>query len=153
LALALELPEPDVLTQPPRDPTEPIIQSSDFKRIAAESAVLSASALAAYSYGLGNYGMGARSSTIGFMSLTLAQLMHAISCRSKARCLFTPQPLPPNRYLAIALSGSILLQFLSIFVPGLRQLLRIAPLSLVDTAVIGSSALLPLLVNEASKGK
>lgn len=153
LALALEPPEPDVLAQPPRDPTEPIIPASDFRRIAAESAVLSTSALAAYGYGLGTYGVGARSSTIGFMGLTLAQLLHAISCRSRSRCLVTAHPLPPNRYLAISLSGSILLQFLSVFVPGLRQLLQIAPLNLIDAAVIGSSALLPLVVNEASKGK
>ncbi|MBF2077439.1 MAG: cation-transporting P-type ATPase [Synechococcales cyanobacterium T60_A2020_003] len=153
LALALEPPEPDVLTYPPRDPKEPIIQSSDFRRIAVESAVLSISALAAYSYALQQYGISPQSSTIGFMSLTLAQLLHAISCRSQTRCLFTSHPLPPNLYLAIALSGSIALQLLSALVPGLRQLLHIAPLSLVDIAVIGSSALLPLLVNEATKPK
>jgi Ca2+-transporting ATPase len=151
LALALEPPEPDVLTQPPRDPTQPIIQPSDFQRIVGESAVLSTSALAAYSYAIGNYGRGPRSSTIGFMSLTLAQLLHAISCRSKARCLFSPHPLPANRYLAIALSGSIMLQLLSALLPGLRQLLQIAPLSLRDAAVIGSSALVPLFINEAMK--
>lgn len=153
LALALEPPEPDVLMQPPRNPAEPIIQPSDFRRIAVESAVLSTSALAAYSYAIRRYGMSPRSSTIGFMSLTLAQLLHAVSCRSKARCLWRSEPLPPNRYLAIALSGSILLQLLSVMVPGLRQLLQIAPLSLGDVAVIGSSALVPLVVNEASKGK
>ena len=151
LALALEPPEPDVLTQPPRDPTQPIIQSSDFQRIVGESAILSTSALAAYSYAIGNYGRGSRSSTIGFMSLTLAQLLHAISCRSKARCLFSPHPLPANRYLAIALSGSIMLQLLSALVPGLRQLLQIAPLNLRDAVVIGSSALVPLFINEAMK--
>ena len=33
LALALEPPEPDVLQRPPRDPEQPIISKSDFKRI------------------------------------------------------------------------------------------------------------------------
>src|SRR5437870_11416201 len=42
LALALEPPEPNVLQQPPRNPAEPILTSIDFKRIAFESAILSA---------------------------------------------------------------------------------------------------------------
>ncbi len=36
LALALEPPEPDVLSQPPRNPDEPIVKISAFKRIAFE---------------------------------------------------------------------------------------------------------------------
>jgi Ca2+-transporting ATPase len=85
------------------------------------------------------------------MSLTLAQLMHALSCRSQTRQLLSPQPLPPNPYLAISLGGSIALQLLSAAVPGLRQLLRLAPIRAVDALVIGSSAIVPLLVNEATK--
>ncbi|HIK45751.1 MAG TPA: cation transporting ATPase C-terminal domain-containing protein, partial [Leptolyngbyaceae cyanobacterium M65_K2018_010] len=130
---------------------EPIIQVADFTRIATESAVLSTSALAAYGYGIRRYGLGARSSTIGFMGLTLAQLLHALSCRSKGRCLGRHQPLPANPYLAVALTGSIALQLLSALVPGLRQLLRIAPLSGRDAVVIASSALVPLVVNETTK--
>src|SRR4030095_7777790 len=58
LALALETPEPDVLSQPPRNPEEPIIKTSDFKRIAFESATLSAGALGAYGYGLIRFCLG-----------------------------------------------------------------------------------------------
>jgi Ca2+-transporting ATPase len=151
LALALEPPEPDVLRQAPRDPQEPIIPQQDFQRIAWEASTLTASALAAYGYGIQRYGISPQSSTIGFMSLTLAQLMHALSCRSQTRQLLSPQPLPPNPYLAISLGGSIALQLLSAAVPGLRQLLRLAPIRAVDALVIGSSAIVPLLVNEATK--
>jgi Ca2+-transporting ATPase len=151
LALALEPPEPDVLRQAPRDPQEPIIPQRDFQRIAWEASTLTASALAAYGYGIRRYGISPQSSTIGFMSLTLAQLMHALSCRSQARQLMSPQPLPPNPYLALALGGSVALQLLSAAIPGLRQLLRLAPIQLVDALVIGSSAIVPLLVNEATK--
>jgi Ca2+-transporting ATPase len=151
LALALEPPEPDVLNQPPRNPNEPIIQTADFRRIALESSVLSVSALAAYGYSIGTYGISPQSSTIGFMSLTLAQLFHSLSCRSKHPRLFGPDRLSPNPYLAVALTGSIALQLLSAAVPGLRHLLGLAPLRLLDGAVITTSALLPLLVNESTK--
>lgn len=151
LALALEQPEPDVLSQPPRNPDEPIIKTSDFKGILLESAVISASSLAAYGYALTQYGIGLQASTIGFMSLTSAQLLHALYCRSKKHSIYSGKTLPPNQYLTIALGGSFALQILAAVVPGLRGLLQIAPINIVDTAVIATSAVLPLLVNEGTK--
>ncbi|MBF2005213.1 MAG: cation-transporting P-type ATPase [Chlorogloeopsis fritschii C42_A2020_084] len=151
LALAMEAPEPDVLLMPPRDPNEPIIKSSDFKRIIIESGALSVSALAAYWYGIRRYGIGAQASTIGFMSLTMAQLLHTLSCRSQTHSIFSKEKLPPNKYLNIALGGSFMLQILAATMPGLKGLLQIAPINLVDAVVIGSSAILPFLVNEGRK--
>jgi Ca2+-transporting ATPase len=151
LALAMEAPEPDVLLMPPRDPKEPIIKGSDFKRIILESAALSASALAAYWYGIKRYGIGPQASTIGFMSLTMAQLLHTLSCRSQNHSIFSKQKLPANKYLNIALGGSFVLQILAATVPGLKGLLQIAPIGLVDATVIGSSAVVPFLVNEGRK--
>jgi Ca2+-transporting ATPase len=152
LALALEPPEPDILNQPPRDPNEPIVRGADFRRIVLEATTLSASTLSAYGYGLSRYGIGAPASTIGFMSLTCIQLVHALSCRSSKRTLFLPQQqLPPNRYLTLALGGSLSLQLLATLIPGLRQLLKIAPINPVDVGVIAASAVMPLFVNEATK--
>lgn len=151
LALAMEAPEPDVLLTPPRDPKEPIIRNADFGRILVESAALSASALAAYWYGISRYGFGPQASTIGFMSLTMAQLLHTFTCRSQTHTIFSKQKLPPNKYLNMAIGGSFVLQILAAIVPGLKGLLQISPINLVDTAVIGSSAVLPFLFNEGRK--
>jgi Ca2+-transporting ATPase len=151
LALALEPPEPEVLQSTPRSPDEPIIKPSDYERITFESATLSLSTLAAYGYGILRHGIGPRASTLAFMSLTTGQLLHAISCRSEQHSLFEADQLPPNPYLVAALSGSLTLQLLAIAVPGLRKLLKITPIDLLDGLVIGSSALLPLLVNESTK--
>ena len=152
LALALEPPEPDVLQQPPRDPTAPILTSADFKRIAFESAVLSAGAFGAYGYGLARYGMGAQANTLAFTSLTVGQLLHAFSCRSHTHSLFSAHPLPSNPYLTFAVGGSLALQLLALVTPGLRGLLGLTPLTLLDSVVVGASALLPLVVNEGTKG-
>ncbi|MBZ0158466.1 MAG: cation-transporting P-type ATPase [Alphaproteobacteria bacterium] len=159
LALALEPPEPDVLSRPPRDPSQPIIQTSDFKRIALESGVLSASTLGAYGYGLLRYGPGPRAGTLAFMSLTSCQLLHALSCRSEEPGVFIPggkdsrshPSLPPNRYLNAALTGSFILQGLTLAVPGLRKLLGIGPIGVLDGIVAGGSALVSLTVNEMTK--
>jgi Ca2+-transporting ATPase len=157
LALALEAPEPDVLSRPPRDPREPIVKKSDFKRIGFEAAALSAGALGAYGYGIVRYGFGPAASTLAFMSLSAGQLLHAISCRSERHSLFdrvgsgSVASLPPNRYLQAALAGSFALQGLALTVPALRSLLGLTPVTLLDGAVIGGTALLPLMVNEATK--
>lgn len=153
LALALEPPEPDVLSRLPRKPDEPIIKSSDFKRIAFESAALSGGTLAAYGYGIMRYGIGPRANTMAFMTLSAAQLLHAISCRSEQHSIFDKEKLPPNRYLTAALGGSFGLQLLSLTVPGLRSLLGLGPIGIIDGIVIGGGALLPLLINEGTKQK
>ena len=115
--------------------------------------MLSAGALGAYGYGIMRYGMGARASTMAFMSLTSGQLLHAISCRSEQHSIFDKDRLPPNKYLNAAIAGSLSLQVLSMAVPGLRSLLGITPISLIDGLVIGGSAAIPLLVNESTKNK
>lgn len=151
LALALEPPEPDVLQQSPRDPNEPIIPNADFWRIGWESSMISFSTLVTYGYALWNYGIGLHASTIGFMSLTLAQLLHAISCRSQSRVLLSSHHRPTNLYLVIALIGSIGLQLITFAIPPLQHLLQIVPLNRIDIAVITLSAVLPLMVNEFAK--
>jgi Ca2+-transporting ATPase len=155
LALALEQPEPDVLSRTPRNPGEPILKTSDFKKIALEATLLSAGALGAYGYGLMRYGAGPQAGTMAFMSLVLGQLLHAVSCRSESHSIYDQvagkTPLPPNRYLTIALVSSFALQVAAITLPGLRGLLGITPLGLQDSLVVGGSVLIPFLINEASK--
>lgn len=156
LALALDPPELDVLNRPPRNPKEPLMSAIDLKRIAFEATTLSAGALGAYGYGMLRYGVSSQAGTLAFMSLTAGQLLHAVSCRSERQILFNAegngQPsLPSNKYLNGVLVGALALQILSMTVPGLRNLLGIAPLGILDSFVIGGSALLPFVVNEATK--
>ena len=151
LALAMEAPEPDILERPPRDPQQPIFTTADYKRMSFEAAVLTAGAMGAYGYGLMRYGMGAAASTLAFHSLTTGQLLHAVSCRSDHHGMFSPGKLPPNKYLQWALGGSLLLQAGAMFLPWFRTILGLTPVGLLDGLVIGGTALLPLVVNEATK--
>lgn len=151
LALALEQPEEDVLERPPRTADEPIIKTSDFKRLTFEASTLSLGAMTAYGYGIMRYGTGANAGTLAFHSLTMGQLLHALSCRSETHGFFDGRQLPPNPYLTVALSGSFAVQCLTIFLPGLRGLLGLTPINLLDGAVIAGTAALPLLINEGTK--
>ncbi len=151
LALALEAPEPDILERPPRDPQRPIFTAAEYRRLAFEAGVLTTGALAAYSYGLRRYGAGPQAATLAFHSLVTAQLLHALSCRSDHLGWFSGERLPPNPYLTWAVGGSLALQVLTMFVPGVRSLLGLAPVGLLDLLVVGAAGLVPLLVNEATK--
>ena len=149
LALGLEAPEPNVLQVPPRLPETAIIETADFKRLSFEAMIISGFTLLAYGYGILNYGIGDRASTIAFMTLVTAQLLHAFSCRS-------PQPfwqikLQPNHYLTLALGVSLGLQFICLIVPGLGRLLKIATVNGIDLTVMAIAAFLPLIINEVTK--
>jgi Ca2+-transporting ATPase len=151
LALALEAPEPDVLTYPPRNPEEPIMRKQDFKRIFLESSVLSAGTLGVYGYGLARYGQGPQANTLAFMTLSCSQLLHAYSCRSETHTLFSSEKLPSNRLLNLAVVGSLAVQAGTLIIPGMRGLLGLRPLSLFDSLLVGGASFLPLLINESTK--
>ena len=151
LALAVEPPEPDVLRRPPRDPGEPIVDLADFKRYGLESFTMTAGAMASYGHAMARYGGGPQAGTVAFMTLTMAQLLHAYSCRSDRHSMFGHEPLHPNRYLNLAIGGTAALQFATVAVPGLRSLLGTTLVGPLDMAVIGAGSVLPFLINEATK--
>jgi Ca2+-transporting ATPase len=107
--------------------------------------------MGAYGYGIIRYGMGAQAGTMAFMSLTFGQILHALSCRSEKHRIYDKEKLPPNRYLDAALAGSAAFQGLAMVVPGLRNLLGLAPIGLAGWLVVGGTSVAPLLINEATK--
>ena len=151
LALSREKPPQGLMDTPPRGRDEAFFSSDDFKQMLVESSIITAGSLAAYGYGLFRYGAGAQAGSLAFQSLTIGQLLHAFSCRSNHKSLFDRQHLPPNPALNWAVGGSLILQILTMIVPGLRNFLGVTPLSLIDAAVAGAGALLPFFANEARK--
>lgn len=151
LALSLEPPEKDVLKRAPRDPNEPIVRPRDLVATGLESAMITLGTLAGYVYGLRRYGAGPEASTIAFNALTVAQLLHAYSCRSEETTLFMRARGERNVYLDAAVAGTLGLQLAVGLIPGMRRLLGTAPLGIADFAVAGAAAAGPLLANQAIK--
>ena len=151
LALSVEPPETDVLEEPPRSANKPLFTKEDFKKMSLESAFISGGALSAYGYGIARYGFGLKAGSLAFQSLTIGQLLHALSCRSERHSIFDRDRPPRNKTLNMAIFGSLAIQVLTMIIPGLRRFLGISPVSLLDVAVIGGSAVLPLTVNEKIK--
>lgn len=151
LALSVDPPEPNVLLTPPRDPDKSIISNADLKRYGFESLTISAATMVTYGYGIARYGFGPQANTMAFMNLTLAQLLHAYSCRSEKQSIFKNASLRGNPYLHLAVGGSLVFQLLTIFSPALRGLLGTAPLHWSDFLSIAGGSVLPFVVNEATK--
>ncbi|MCL6609884.1 MAG: HAD-IC family P-type ATPase, partial [Geminicoccaceae bacterium] len=153
LALALEPAEPDVLERPPRDPRAPFTTGRELARYGREGMAISAGALAAWAASRTIHGpASALSGAVAFQTLTTAQLLHALSCRSERRSLLPGGPLlPRNPWLEIALPASGALQLATLFVPPLRDLLRLTPLGPLEIALVAAGGILPVLLNDALK--
>ena len=151
LALSLEPSETDIMARGPRDPDEAIIGADNLKRMLFESATIGLGTMGAYLYGIKNYGTGPSAATLAFNTLTLNELAHALSSRSKYRHIFVGQKLPPNPHLTKAIIGMIGLQVLVSIIPGARRLLGTTPLGIGDLAVMAGGVVLPLIINESTK--
>jgi Ca2+-transporting ATPase len=151
LALAMQPPEADVLQRPPRDPARPMFDAAALSRLAVEASVLSSGPVAAYLYGRGRYGAAPQSGTLAFTVLAVTQLLHVLSARSETHSIFDRAPLASNRYVPMAVGGGVALQVLATFVPGLRRVLGVVPLGLVDWGVVSVAAVGPLIANESIK--
>ncbi|PVV14103.1 MAG: hypothetical protein B6D77_03640 [gamma proteobacterium symbiont of Ctena orbiculata] len=151
LALSLEPPEEEVMSQAPRPVNEPIITRQKLKNMALESAAITGGALSSYMIGRARGGPQL-ASTLAFHSLTLAQLMHATACRSDRYGLFNPPvDRAPNHWLELALGLTVLLHLTTLLVPGVRHLLGTAPIRPLDIGVLLAGAAGPLVINESLK--
>ena len=123
--------------------------------MATEAGVIAAGAMTAFGWGTLRYGVSQQARTMTFGSLVIAQLLHALTCRSASHGPFAGnvERLPPNRALSGALALSFAAQGAAILVPGVRRILGIAPLGALDVAVTALTGVAPYLVNEASSGR
>ncbi len=153
MALALEPSAPGVMTEPPRDPDEPLMTPRFAWLILWQGALLGASSLLAFYLGLRTYGragLGLRHAvTIGFMTLAFAQVFHSFNARSRTRSLFAG--LFSNPWLWASTLLCLLLLLSAVYFPPLRRVLGTEPLSLADWALVSACSLAPLAVVELVK--
>jgi Ca2+-transporting ATPase len=154
LALALEPSSPDVMNRPPRDPRERLLKPRFVWLITWQGFLLSAVTLAAFYTGMTWYGTGGdglrRATTLAFMTLAFAQIVHTLNARSPRRSAFG-QRLFTNGWLWSAIGLCVLLQTAAVYAPFLQAVLHTTPLGVDDWLVVLGCALLPLAVVEVVK--
>ena len=146
IALGMEPAEPDVMERKPRDKKTPFLQGRDWISIATIGAVEAALALVAYVLG----GKGVTGTTMAFLTLSLSQLFAAVGFQSERhsilRIKFKEHPV-----LWLAFLGSALLQLVVMFVPQLRTVFDLVPLTQGQWLTVGALCLGMLAFVELQK--
>ena len=156
LALGIDPAERDVMRRRPRDARKPILTLRRWVQILAQGAVITGAALllayvvapliAARAPGaLDSAADAAR--TMLFAGIVLSELLHTLTFRSETSSVFSREVIK-NKWLLMAIAGSLALQFLVIYLPGLRGLFKLSPLSLLQWGLTAAVAFVAMAVND-----
>lgn len=150
LALALEPPESDVMRRPPRLATEGVLTFRGGIAIALHGALIAASTAGAFWWTLRQHSDPQIARTTAFCVLGFSQLLYSFGCRSR-RSPFFKLRLWSNPSLYVAIAASLLLQVSIVFIPALRQILRVSGPKALSWLLIASTSLIPITVTELLK--
>ena len=132
LALGLEKGDPDIMTQPPRSPSEPVINRDMAIGIGVVGIVDALAVLAVFALALQRYpDQLAVAQTIAFATLCCSELLRAFTARSEYHSVFSIGVFA-NRAMVWAVGGSLLLVLMVIYVPWLRPFFDTAALTAND---------------------
>ncbi|MEE1319094.1 MAG: cation-translocating P-type ATPase [Ruminococcus sp.] len=148
IAIGMEKPEKDLLSQKPRDPKKGIMTKDFVALMMGQGALIAISTLIAFSIGAStNNPMIA--STMAFATLTLARLFHGFNCRSSHsifRLGFTSNPASIGAFFL----GVFFLSFV-LFVPFMHPLFAVADLTVTQVGFIGLLAVIPTIIIQIIK--
>jgi len=143
VALAMEGGEPDTLRRPPRLPSAPILDRHLLAMTAGTGLYMGIAAFLAFHHALGLGYEVAQAQNITLLLLVLFENVHALNCRSERASLLS-QPLRANSLLLVAIVAAQGLHIAAMHMPGLREVLGVAPVSLttwVEVAIIALTLL------------
>lgn len=151
LALGVEKGDPDIMTQPPRDPNSQILNRLDLIRILLQSFALAAAALVAFKYGLTKYPNSIdKARTIVFTTLILGELLRAYSSRSQNYSIFKIG-IFSNKQMVLSTSCSFILLLIVLYIPVIQPIFNTFALGLDDWKVVLTLGFIPIIIGEFSK--
>ena len=151
LALGLEKGDPDTMERPPRPTGESIINREMRLRIAIQTVAIASVTMTAYFLGwnLPNASK-ALAGTMAFITLSFSELLRAFTARSEHYPLFKIG-LFSNRWMFLAVSSSLTLLLLVVYVPFLQPAFNTVPLTVEQWEMILPLLAIPAVVAEISK--
>jgi Ca2+-transporting ATPase len=151
LALGTERGDPDIMSQPPRPPREPIINRFMQVGIAIQTVAITATSLAAYLLGRHLHpGRPEFAETMAFLTLSLSELLRAYTARSERYPLIRIG-LFKNRNMNLAVLSSFILILLVVYVPFLNVAFNTIPLGWEQWEVMLPLLFFPSLAAEITK--
>ena len=148
IAIGMEPAEKDLLSDPPRDPKEGILTREFMTNILLQGGLIAIVTMIAFHLGL-SQGDAMLASTMAFATLTAARLFHGFNCRSKHSVLhlgFSGNPASLGAFVA----GMFFLN-LVLFVPFLKRLFMVAPLTSLQFGMIYMLAVIPTIIIQLVK--
>ena len=147
IAIGMEKAEKDLLSEPPRDPKQGILTKDLMTALFVQGGLIAVCTMIAFYIGLSTD--SATASSMAFATLTLARLFHGFNCRSR-HSIFKIG-LVSNIYSVGAFFGGVLLLALVIFVPVMRTLFSVSPLSGYQIGMIALLAFIPTVIIQLYK--
>jgi Ca2+-transporting ATPase len=148
IAIGMEPPEDNLLSQKPRDPKTGILTKEFLTILFVQGGLIALSTMVAYFIGY-NGGNAAVASTMAFATLTMARLFHGFNCRS-SQSIFRIK-LFSNKYSILAfILGTVLLN-LVLFIPILKKLFMVSDLSGNQLGMIYGLAIIPTIIIQFGK--
>ncbi|MEA4811568.1 MAG: cation-translocating P-type ATPase [Anaerolineaceae bacterium] len=120
LALGVEKGDPDIMQQPPRPPSEPIINKFMRNGIIVQTIAITSAVLGAYLIGLHQGGIQ-EAETFAFVTLSFSELLRAFTARSEYYPL-TKIGIFSNSKMNLAVFSSMILVLVTIYVPPLQEI-------------------------------
>ena len=146
LALGVGPGSGDVMQQPPRDPSSPVLERRHWRALIVFSVLIAAAVLGTFLVALGPLGFGEeRSVTVGFLTLALAQVWHVFNMRgAAARWYRNDITTNPWVWGAIALCLGLVIGAATL--PGISAILSLAPLPASGWYLALAGSLVPLVL-------
>jgi Ca2+-transporting ATPase len=141
----------DVMTAPPRDPSEPILTRSHWTDVALYGTLISLATVGAFVVAGRTYpgGMAAPEAvTVSFLTLAFAQLWHVFNMRERSSGHLRNE-VTANAYVWGAIAFSALLLVGTVYLPVVSLALRTAPIGPDGWSVVLGMSLLPLAAGQA----
>jgi Ca2+-transporting ATPase len=151
LALGTEPGDPDIMDQPPRPPTEPIINKYMMIGIVVQTVAITAVTLGAFALGrFTDPDHAAFAETMAFVTLSISELLRAYTARSEYYPLLKIG-LFKNKLMNWAVLGSLVLIMLVIYIPFLQPIFNTLPLGWAQWLEILPLILVPSVAAELTK--
>lgn len=148
LALAAGESNPGIMKQPPREKHTPILTKEHWIHVTGYGAMITCAALGALLISLYVLGLPERESvTISFLTLAFAQLWHVFNMRERSSAMFN-NAIIRNPFIWGALVLCTILLFLTLYVPILSSVLKVANPGFHGMALMFSMSLLPLVAGQ-----
>jgi len=150
MSLAFDEIDEDVMKEPPRKKTEPILNHRLKALIAFYAIIMDLVLFGLFYYFWKTSGNLDYARTITFIGLGLSSLFYIYAVRGLKLSIFKLNPFS-NKFLLITTVGGMLLLLVAIYVPFFNNILRTVPLGTKEWLVLGSYAMLSIIVYEVGK--